>query len=343
VDFSGESWLEQGLTQAPPQDYQLLGNIQYDLAGYDFMTAQYPQSLAHLQASRNYKQEYLPRLDVEMGKCYDFLGLLQSNLEAYAEALNSFQLAASIYAQDSTPEYRRLQTDLIHKWANCYYRMGQYAKAEQLYAKALAGWQEIGGPGNKIAAAYSGLGNVNDEWQDYEQALAWYVRGAEAGNAVGMANAALLYENGRGTAENVDEAFRWYAQAAEAGNVQSMASLGFFYSNGMGTEIDDAQALLWYGRAADLGNTIAGDIDSSPIEQPLQCRVGEYSSRAMPVHRARDTLARGRREPLIPWRDQKRAVVAAERRTTTERQALCARRRRLGPREQAHGRVSSVI
>ena len=54
-------------------------------------------------------------------------------------------------------------------------------------------------------------------------------QGRRAGNARGMTNLGLMYENGTGVAKDAAEAVRWYRKAADAGDAPGMSNLGLMY------------------------------------------------------------------------------------------------------------------
>ena len=54
------------------------------------------------------------------------------------------------------------------------------------------------------------------------------------------------------------QAVYWYRKAADQGNAAAQNSLGFMYVNGRGgLAQDDVQAVYWYRKAADQGNAEA--------------------------------------------------------------------------------------
>jgi clan AA aspartic protease (TIGR02281 family) len=93
--------------------------------------------------------------------------------------------------------------------------------------------------------------------QDYAQAIAWYRRAADQGNADAQANLGAMYEVGQGVAQDYAQAIAWYRRAADQGNADAQADLGAMYANGHGVAQDDAQALIWLRKAADHGNADA--------------------------------------------------------------------------------------
>ena len=60
-------------------------------------------------------------------------------------------------------------------------------------------------------------------------------------------------QNGRGVAQDYAEAMRWYRKAADQGNAVAQYNLGGLYENGRGVAQDYAEAMRWYRKAADQG------------------------------------------------------------------------------------------
>lgn len=91
--------------------------------------------------------------------------------------------------------------------------------------------------------------------QDYLEAMTWYTKAAEAGNADAMNNIGYMYENGRGIERDVSTAMDWYRKAAELGNSSAMSNIGALYYTGTGVEQDYQAAMNWFLRSAENGNT----------------------------------------------------------------------------------------
>ena len=53
---------------------------------------------------------------------------------------------------------------------------------------------------------------------------------------------------------NREEALKWYLKAAEQGNATAMFNVGNCYAHGYGIEQDDKQAEEWYLKAVRHGN-----------------------------------------------------------------------------------------
>ena len=59
----------------------------------------------------------------------------------------------------------------------------------------------------------------------------------------------LLNANGEGVPEDDREAVKWYRKAAEQGDALAQNNLGLMYANGEGVPEDDREAVKWYQRA----------------------------------------------------------------------------------------------
>ena len=75
--------------------------------------------------------------------------------------------------------------------------------------------------------------------------------------AEAMFNLGVMYATGQGVAQDYQEALRWYRKSAEAGNANAMTNLGVMYKDGLGVAQDDQEALRWYRKAASLGSDAA--------------------------------------------------------------------------------------
>uniref|UniRef100_A0A7S4E0T1 Uncharacterized protein n=1 Tax=Lotharella globosa TaxID=91324 RepID=A0A7S4E0T1_9EUKA len=93
--------------------------------------------------------------------------------------------------------------------------------------------------------------------KDAKQAIRWYSKAAEQGDAEAMFYLALCYGNGRGAPQDDKKAVSWHRKAADQGHVRAQFNVGIHYENGFGVEKDIKQAAKWYRRAADEGHLIA--------------------------------------------------------------------------------------
>jgi TPR repeat protein len=74
-----------------------------------------------------------------------------------------------------------------------------------------------------------------------------------------MVNLGSMYYSGLGVGVDSDQAVNWYRKAAEAGNAEGMNNLGWMYDAGYGVKTDSQRAIVWYRKAAQLGNQKAKD------------------------------------------------------------------------------------
>ena len=61
--------------------------------------------------------------------------------------------------------------------------------------------------------------------QDHAEAVRWYRKAAEQGDADAQCMLGVAYENGRGVKQDASEAVWWYRKAAEQGLVNVVAAL----------------------------------------------------------------------------------------------------------------------
>ena len=133
------------------------------------------------------------------------------------------------------------------------YDEGYYNRAYELYQKI---------PDNtsaqvRIGYMYEAGQGVN---QDYAEAVRWYRRAAEQGDAEGQLNLGYMYENGMVVSQDYAEAVRWYRRAAEQGDVWGQNNLGSMYAGGEGVTKDYAEAARWFKKAAEQG-LVAGFVN----------------------------------------------------------------------------------
>ncbi len=100
-------------------------------------------------------------------------------------------------------------------------------------------------------------GNAALRSKDYAEAMTWFRRAAEQGNADAEIDIAFLYQNAQGVPRDYAEAMTWFRKAAEQGNGRAENAIGFLYDKGWGVPQDYAQAMRWYRMAADHGYSSA--------------------------------------------------------------------------------------
>jgi hypothetical protein len=131
--------------------------------------------------------------------------------------------------------------------------------------------------------------------QDYAEAVKWYRKAADQGDANAQANLGAMYFKGEGVPQNDIEVYKWltlaaaqgneeargnlsnirglmsqdqiaraqegerevYRKAAEQGDALAQLHLGLMYEEGKGGQQDYNEALKWFRKAADQGNAPA--------------------------------------------------------------------------------------
>lgn len=148
---------------------------------------------------------------------------------------------------------------LMEQAGEAYYNRDYKAAFNLFYTAA-----NNGDPGgmNCVALFYE-MGYGVDA--DSEQAMLWYKKAADCGNASAMNQLGEIYRVGRNNIEvDYKEALKWFKAAVEANQDDAMLNLGIMYSFGEGVEIDKESGFHWFKKAADNGNIEAleylGDI-----------------------------------------------------------------------------------
>ena len=96
--------------------------------------------------------------------------------------------------------------------------------------------------------------------KDYKQAVEWYQKAANQGDAKAQCYLGWMYHNGRGVTQNYNKAMEWYQKAANQGDATAQCNIGVLYDYGYGVPKDHNKALEWYQKAADQGQPNAKDI-----------------------------------------------------------------------------------
>ena len=72
--------------------------------------------------------------------------------------------------------------------------------------------------------------------RDYAQAFHWYELAAAQGDATAENALGLLYDSGRGTAQDEILALHWFQLSAAQGNAYAENNVGYIYDTGRGVE-----------------------------------------------------------------------------------------------------------
>lgn len=134
---------------------------------------------------------------------------------------------------------------------------GIYRTAAGLINQAVSAAADEERAGEKQAADNYAKGRDADNAKNYSEALNWYRKAADGGNASAIYSLGYLYDEGHGVTQDYGEALRWYMKGADLGSSSSMNNIGFLYDEGHGVTQDYFKALEWYQKSAALGNTAA--------------------------------------------------------------------------------------
>jgi TPR repeat protein len=120
---------------------------------------------------------------------------------------------------------------------------------------------------NGDAAAQAALGFMHEMGMETPvngaEAVKWYRKAAEQGNARAKCNLGLIaargfmHEPGMQAPANGAKAVHWCRQAAEQGNARAQFNLGQMFEWGDGVPQDSAAAVKWYREAAEQGEAAA--------------------------------------------------------------------------------------
>jgi TPR repeat protein len=134
-------------------------------------------------------------------------------------------------------------------------RKGREAFLQKDYAQALSWFRKAADQGDAIAQFM--VGDMYDDGigvtPDYGQALSWYRKAADQGYAGAQNNLGVMYQRGHGVPQDYQQAMMWYRKAADQGDANAQSSVGDLYRDGLGVAQDYQQAMIWYRKAADQG------------------------------------------------------------------------------------------
>ncbi|MBU5679197.1 serine/threonine-protein kinase [Blautia sp. MSJ-9] len=183
-----------------------------------------------------------------MDACY-FLGKIMSNNETKEDD----EEAASWYE-------KAVEEGDISAMNNLAYMYECGVGVSQDYEKALELYKQAADCG--LGVAMTTMGTIY--WQgllgqeiDNAEAVKWYEKAIENGDAAAMNYLAYMYEHGEGVSKDNEKALELYEEAVENGSVSAMNNLAYMYEHGEGVPKDNEKALELYEQAADEGESAA--------------------------------------------------------------------------------------
>lgn len=152
------------------------------------------------------------------------------------------------------------------RWAEAMRQLGRYYQDQHNYDAAIARYRDAMLAGSREARVDAGQLYEQGQGtaQDLETARCLYRTAAEAGSFRGMFIMGRIYQNGIGVSPDYRVAEEWYRKAAEHGSPDGMKALGELYLDGLGVPRDTAQAEVWFGKAKNAGYR---SVEGSPAFQ----------------------------------------------------------------------------
>ena len=116
-------------------------------------------------------------------------------------------------------------------------------------------FQEAGFPAGVLNVVHGdktavGRGVTKDE----DEAVKWFRKAADQGDAAAQCNLGNMYAEGRGVTKDEAEAVKWFRKAAERGHSPAQFNLGASYLFGQGVIKDPVQAHIWFNVAGAAGD-----------------------------------------------------------------------------------------
>ena len=111
--------------------------------------------------------------------------------------------------------------------------------------------------------------------QDDRQAVTWYRKAAEQGDAQAQTLLGSRYAYGRGVPQDDRQAAAWFQKAAEQGDAEAQGVLGRMYAIGEGVPEDDVQGYAWLNLAAAQGHDEAKAIRAKIRQRMTREQIAE--------------------------------------------------------------------
>jgi len=118
------------------------------------------------------------------------------------------------------------------------------------------------------APAQARLGEILDVSEFNEEAVTWFRKAADQGNAAGEFGLGRMYALGEGIEKDPKKALYWITLAAEKDYLQAVKLLAQAYRTGqLGLTVDPQQAQLWEAKARTLEKAAAAGEIKKQTEQ----------------------------------------------------------------------------
>ena len=94
------------------------------------------------------------------------------------------------------------------------------------------------------------LGGVYLTRKNYTEALKWYLRAANQGDASSQSMLCGMYYSAMGVRQDYEQAMTWCRRAGDQGDADAQFLLGALYYKGLGVPQNYVQAHVWFNLAA---------------------------------------------------------------------------------------------
>lgn len=101
------------------------------------------------------------------------------------------------------------------------------------------------------------IGLVYQTMENYQQAIKYFQKAAELGNANSYHNLGVSYEKGEGVKQNFFEAFKHYQKACDLNFFPACNNVGVFYQKGQGARQNFVNAKKYYEKACNANLALA--------------------------------------------------------------------------------------
>ena len=138
-------------------------------------------------------------------------------------------------------------------------------RLEKIGASSLSDEEKVQEIKNKFPKAFEKIsaedafkkGNEFVNQENYAEAVKWFRKSAEQGDAGAQSKLGACYYSGQGVPQDYTEAVKWFRKAAEQGDADAQYNLGIGYANGQGVPQSYTEAVKWYRKAAAQGDADA--------------------------------------------------------------------------------------
>jgi len=133
----------------------------------------------------------------------------------------------------------------------------QQTEADRKLFESIKTEAELGDANSQCTIAVcfeNGLLGVKTNQDD---AVKWFRKAAENGNALAQSNLGLCYFNGTGVKTDFVEAIKWLRKASQQNEAGAQGMLGIAYEYGQGVPQDYVESAEWYRKAAEQGVSVA--------------------------------------------------------------------------------------